>query len=67
METVKKTKDYTIYKKRSGRHAVINANSEWVKADEKAKILLKEGLIKLTPAKKKDAPAAEAPAEEKKA
>lgn len=66
MQAVKKTKDYTIYKKRSGRHCVMNSKSEWVKADEKTKILHKEGLIKLTPAKKKDEAAA-APAEEKKA
>jgi len=59
METVKKTKEYQIIKKRSGRHAVLNNDGKWVKAEEKVKILLKEGLIKLTPKKA----AAEAPAE----
>ena len=59
METVKKTKEYQIIKKRSGRHAVLSTDGKWIKAEEKVKILLKEGLIKLTP---KKAPA-EAPAE----
>lgn len=64
MEAVKKTKDYTVYKKKSGRHCVLNTSKNWVRGEEKVKILLKEGLIKLTAPKKKEeaAPAAEAPA-----
>jgi len=65
MEAIKKTKEYQIFKKRSGRHAILNTQNQWLKADEKTKILLKEGLIKLTPAKKKEEAAA--PAEEAKA
>jgi hypothetical protein len=49
-------KEYTIEKKRSGRHAVIGANGKFINGDAKTEILLKEGLIKkLT----KKAPAAE--------
>lgn len=63
METVKKTKEYQIIKKRSGRHAVLDKDGKWVKADEKVKILLKEGLIKLTPKKEKTEAPAEAAAQ----
>lgn len=56
MQAVKKTKDYTIYKKESGRHCILNTSKKWIRGDEKVKILLKEGLIKLTPAKKKEEP-----------
>lgn len=60
MEIAKKTKEYTVFKKNSGRYAVKNAKGEWVKAADKVKILLDHKLIKLTPAK----PKAEAPAPE---
>lgn len=65
MELVKKAKEYSVYKKKSGRHCVLNASKQWIRGEDKVKILLKEGLIKLTPAKKKEeapAAAAEAPA-----
>lgn len=61
MESVKKTKDFIIYKKRSGRHAVLDMNQNFIKGEDKTKILLKEGLIKLSPKKKKEEPAAETP------
>ncbi len=57
MEIVKKTDAYVIYRKRNGRLAVKNAERKWVNGEEKVKILLAEGLIRL------DAPKA-APAEE---
>ena len=63
METVKKTENYTIFKKRNGRFSVQGKNKKWINGDEKAKILADEGLIKLSVA----APAPveeEAPAEE---
>ncbi len=63
MEKVKSTKEYTIFKKGSGRYAVQNATGAFLKAEEKVKVLLDNKLIKLTPAKKKEeapAPAAEA-------
>ena len=61
MQTTKKTKDYSILKKKSGRYAVLGADKQFVHGEAKAKILLKEGLIKLSKAKPK-AEAAEAPA-----
>lgn len=63
MKVVKKTAEYTIYQKRSGRHAVKGADKQWINGEDKAKILLEENLIKLTA----PAPAPveeEAPAEE---
>jgi hypothetical protein len=66
MELVKKTDKYTIYKKKSGRHAVQNKDKKYLAEKEKEEILLAEGLIKLSPRKKpvEEAPAAveEAPA-----
>jgi len=63
MEVVKKTKEYTIIKKRSGRYAVKNASNKWVNGQEKVAILSTEKLIKLTaPKKKEEAPAADASA-----
>jgi hypothetical protein len=67
METVKKTENYTIFKKRNGRYSVQGKNKKWINGDEKAKILADEGLIKLSvaaPAPVEEAPAEEAPAEE---
>ncbi|MBD65847.1 MAG: hypothetical protein CME62_11615 [Halobacteriovoraceae bacterium] len=61
MEVVKQTDDYKIMKKRSGRFGVKNKSGKWINADEKVKILLNEGLIKVTEAK---APAEEPAAEE---
>ena len=66
MEIVKKEKDYTIVKKRSGRYGVLNKNKKWINGDEKAKILADAGLIKMSV--KQEAPAAEeAPAEQEAA
>ncbi|MCI5071468.1 hypothetical protein MRY82_00810 [bacterium] len=64
MEKVKKTKEYTVYKKRSGRFGVKNKQNQWVNGEDKVNILLKEKLIKLVEPKK--APEPEAPAEEAK-
>jgi len=46
MESVKKTAEYEILKKRSGRYAVRGADRNWVSGDAKVKILLEEKLIK---------------------
>ncbi len=62
MESVKKTKEYNIYKKKSGRYAVKNAKGQPINKEEKIKILLSEKLIKLSP--KKAAETTEAPAAE---
>ncbi|PIP89564.1 MAG: hypothetical protein COW01_11345 [Bdellovibrionales bacterium CG12_big_fil_rev_8_21_14_0_65_38_15] len=47
MEIVKKTKTYTVIKKRSGRYGVLGANGKWINGNEKIKILLDEGIIKV--------------------
>lgn len=65
MESVKKTEEYEIVKKRSGRYAVRDAKRKWLKGDEKVKILLAEKLIKApVPKAKEPEPAPEAPAPE---
>ncbi|MEX0797885.1 MAG: hypothetical protein WD025_00470 [Bacteriovoracaceae bacterium] len=58
MELVKDTENYAIYKKRNGRYAVKGPNKKWINKDEKAQILSKEGLIKLS--KPSEKPAEEA-------
>ena len=42
MKVIKKTKEYIIYQKGSGRYAVKDADKKWVNAEEKIKILLVE-------------------------
>ena len=60
MKVTKKTAEYTIYQKRNNRYAVKGANSTWLNGEDKVKVLLAEGLIKLTePAPKEEEPAAE--------
>ena len=52
MEIVKETEDYQIVKKRSGRYGIRKLDRSWITGEEKVKILVAEGLIKLTePAK----------------
>ncbi|MGB2287890.1 MAG: hypothetical protein ACPH3D_06350, partial [Porticoccaceae bacterium] len=46
MKVIKRTKEYIVYQKASGRYAVKDANKNWVNADEKVRILVTEGLIK---------------------
>ena len=55
MELVKKADNLSIYKKRSGRYGVKNAQGKWINGDEKTKILSSEGLIKLSKAAEKPA------------
>lgn len=72
MKLVKKTADYSIYKRRDDRFAVKDANKNAVNGEEKAKILLAEELIKVTvpaepvaeEAAEEEAPEADAAAEE---
>ena len=60
MEIVKKTKDFRIVKKKSGRYGVLNKSKKWINGDDKTTILLGEGLIKVTaPSAKEEAPAQE--------
>ncbi len=64
MEVVKKVKDLSIVKKRSGRYGVMDAKGKWVNGEEKVKVLLGAKLIKMPEAKKAPEPEVEAPAEE---
>ena len=60
MEKVKVTDEYTVVKKRSGRYGVKDANGKWLNGEDKVKILLAEGLIKVSaPTKKEEAPEVE--------
>lgn len=52
MKLVKKTAEYSIYRRGDERYAVIDANKKAVNGDEKVRILLAEELVKVTaPAK----------------
>jgi bisphosphoglycerate-independent phosphoglycerate mutase (AlkP superfamily) len=62
MQKLKKANEYTILKKRSGRYAVMDQSKKFIRGEEKVKVLLKEGLIKLTAPKAKEEPAAAAEA-----
>lgn len=67
MKLVKKTAEYSIYKRGDERYAVKDANKKAVNGEEKARILLAEELIKVTlPAKPvvEEEAAVEAPAGE---
>ena len=69
MEKLKESKEYTIFKKRSGRYAIKGPEGTWINGADKVKILNKEGFVKggMPSAKPKEeapAPAAEAAAEE---
>ena len=67
MKLVKKTAQYSIYKRGDERYAVKDANKKAVNGEEKARILLAEDLIKVTlPAKPvvEEEAAVEAPAGE---
>ena len=47
MNKLKKTDDkHTIYVKRSGRHAVKDANKRWVRGDDKVAVLTAAGLVR---------------------
>ena len=62
MQQIKKTPDYTIFQKKSGRYAVRAKNKQWLHAADKTQVLLAEALI-TQPRPKAPAAEAEAPAE----
>jgi len=66
MKVVKKTESYTIFQRGDDRYAVKDANKQSVNGDEKVRILVAEGLLKVAlPAEPEpEAPAEEAAAEE---
>lgn len=55
MEKVKETKEYKIFKKRSGRFCVLDSQNKWINSEKKIEILTQAGLLK-APAQKKAAP-----------
>jgi len=57
MKSVKKTKEFEIFQKRSGRYAVRGTDKKFVNGDDKVKALVAAGLMKAP--KKKEEPAAE--------
>ena len=63
MKVVKKTDEWSIFQKRSGRYAVRAANGSYVNGDEKLTILAGEGLAK-KPEKKAEPAPPEAAAEQ---
>lgn len=71
MKIVKQTAEYTIYQKRNQRYGVKGADRKWINADEKVKVLLAEGLIKVSeptaPAEEPVEESADAAAEEAQA
>lgn len=65
MKLVKKTAEYSIYKRSDDRYAVRDANKQPINGDEKVKILVAEDLLKIAlPAAPVEEPAEEAAAEE---
>ena len=56
-----KKKDHKIIKKRSGRYAVVGPKGKYLNGEDKVKVLVKEGILKI--ATKKEANKKETPAE----
>ena len=48
MKLIKKTDEYIVYLKRSGRYGVKNTDHDWINGISKTRILLAEGLIETT-------------------
>ena len=48
MKLIKKTDEYIVYLKRSGRYGVKNTDREWINGISKTRILLAEGLVETT-------------------
>lgn len=63
MQVVKKTSEYTIYKRNDDRFAVFGPKRRRVNGEEKAEILKNEGLITLSEKKPEPEPEVEAEAE----
>jgi len=64
LKKLKQAGDYSIFQKRSGRCAVQNKQKKWVNGEEKTKILLDAGLIRITPPKPPEPGQTEEPASE---
>ena len=48
MKIIKKTDEYSIFKKRNDRYAIKDSNGKWLNAEKKVAILEDEELIKLS-------------------
>jgi hypothetical protein len=63
MQQLKKTGDYTIYQKKSGRYAVMGKDKQFLHGEDKTRILLAEALVKQaqpkSPAASPETPATE--------
>ena len=59
MKLVKKTDEYSIYQRGDNRYAVQDAGKNPVNAEEKVRILVAEGLLKVAAPAKVEEPAAE--------
>jgi len=67
MKVVKKTSEYTVLQRRDGRYAVKSSNNRPVNGDEKIKILVAEGLLKVAVAAAPEPEVVEEPAAEEAA
>lgn len=57
MKVLKKTADYTVYQKRSGRFAVQGADKKSINGEDKVAILIAEGYVKQAEPKVEEIPA----------
>ena len=64
MKLVKKTAEYTIYKRSDDRFAVKDGNKNAVNGEDKVRILAEEGLVKVAAPATPEPVAEEAPAED---
>ncbi|MCB1679129.1 MAG: hypothetical protein KDI16_10655 [Halioglobus sp.] len=58
MQLVKKTPEYSIFKRGDNRYAVTDANKKPVNGDDKVRVLVAQGLIKVSAPAPQEAPAA---------
>jgi len=64
MKVVKQMPGYKIIQKRSGRFGILNTQNQWVRGNDKVKILVEAGLLKVpvAAAPEPEAPKADEPA-----
>ncbi|MFD2110477.1 hypothetical protein [Thiorhodococcus fuscus] len=60
MQQIKKTAEYTLFQKKSGRYAVKGKDKKWIGGEAKQQILVDEKLITLPEPKAAPEPEAEA-------
>jgi hypothetical protein len=67
MQIVKKTAEYTVFKRADGRHAVQGNDKKFINGEDKVKILTEEGLLTAPTPKPAEPEAAEETASEETA